>query len=84
MLSGTRANIAVKIFGEDLLELREVAKQVETVMGKVAGVVDLSIEQQMDPDWWKISHGIKLKNLMQGNGNLKNSREKKYLYSKMP
>jgi Cu/Ag efflux pump CusA len=48
MLSGTRANIAVKIFGEDLLELREVAKQVETVMREVAGVVDLSIEQQTD------------------------------------
>ena len=48
MLSGTRANIAVKIFGEDLLALREIAKQVETVMGKVAGVVDLSIEQQTD------------------------------------
>ncbi|MCH8216974.1 MAG: efflux RND transporter permease subunit [Planctomycetes bacterium] len=48
MLSGTRANIAVKIFGEDLLVLREVAKQVETVIGEVAGVVDLSIEQQTD------------------------------------
>ena len=48
MLSGTRANIAVKIFGEDLLELREVAKLVETVMGKIEGVVDLSTEQQTD------------------------------------
>ncbi|MCH9033075.1 MAG: efflux RND transporter permease subunit, partial [Planctomycetes bacterium] len=48
MLSGTRANIAVKIFGEDLMVLREVAKQVETVMGEVSGVVDLSIEQQTD------------------------------------
>lgn len=48
MLSGTRANIAVKIFGEDLLKLREVAKQVETVMREIPGVVDLSIEQQVD------------------------------------
>ncbi|MEK7757479.1 MAG: efflux RND transporter permease subunit, partial [Planctomycetota bacterium] len=48
MLSGTRANIAVKIFGDDLAKLRGVAKQVETVMRQVSGVVDLSIEQQVD------------------------------------
>ncbi len=48
MLSGTRANIAVKIFGDDLAKLRGVAKQVETVMRQVPGVVDLSIEQQVD------------------------------------
>lgn len=48
MLSGTRANVAVKIFGPDLYELRRLARRVEAVMGGVAGVVDLSTEQQAD------------------------------------
>jgi CzcA family heavy metal efflux pump len=48
MLSGTRANIAVKIFGDDLRRLRALAQQVRDSMAKVAGVVDLTIEQQTD------------------------------------
>ncbi|MBI3463891.1 MAG: efflux RND transporter permease subunit [Planctomycetes bacterium] len=48
MLSGTRANIAVKIFGDDLYKLRSLAEQVKKVMATVPGVVDLSIEQQVD------------------------------------
>lgn len=48
MLSGTRANIAVKIFGDDQAMLRELASRVQTTMREVGGVVDLSIEQQMD------------------------------------
>jgi CzcA family heavy metal efflux pump len=48
MLSGTRANIAVKIFGEDLYQLRELAKDAEAVMTEIPGVVDLSVEQQND------------------------------------
>src|SRR4029450_5324182 len=48
MLSGTRANIAVKIFGDELRELRRIAEQVKRVMTDIPGVVDLSVEQQMD------------------------------------
>ena len=48
MLSGTRANIAVKVFGDDLTMLRSLARQVEAVMRGVPGVVDLSVEQQTD------------------------------------
>ncbi len=48
MLSGTRANLAVKIFGPDLYELRRIAERVRKVMGSVDGVVDLSVEQQSD------------------------------------
>ena len=48
MLSGTRANIAVKVFGEDLQELRRLAEQVRGVMAGVPGVVDLSLEQQTE------------------------------------
>src|SRR5919106_2936722 len=48
MLSGTRANIAVKIFGPDLYELRQIGGQVRDAMQSVAGVADLQLEQQMD------------------------------------
>ena len=48
MLSGTRANIAVKLFGPDLYELRRQAESIRAVMETVPGVVDLSIEQQAD------------------------------------
>ncbi|MEE9293683.1 MAG: efflux RND transporter permease subunit [Phycisphaerae bacterium] len=48
MLSGTRANIAVKIFGSDLKKLRSVAKQIENTIRPIPGVVDLSTEQQTD------------------------------------
>ena len=48
MLSGTRANIAVKIFGPDLYELREVGTQVRDAMQMVPGVADLQLEQQID------------------------------------
>jgi CzcA family heavy metal efflux pump len=48
MLSGTRANIAVKIFGPDLYQLRTVGARVRDVMQSVPGVADLQLEQQMD------------------------------------
>jgi CzcA family heavy metal efflux pump len=48
MLSGTRSNIAVKIFGDDLFTLRRLASQVRSAMSDVNGVVDLNVEQQSD------------------------------------
>lgn len=48
MLSGTRATIAVKIFGQDLYELRRLAESMRAVMAEVEGVVDLSVEQQAE------------------------------------
>jgi CzcA family heavy metal efflux pump len=48
MLSGTRANIAVKIFGPDLYQLRPLAETARAAMQGVAGVVDLSVEQQTE------------------------------------
>ena len=48
MLSGTRANIAVKVFGDDLSTLRRLGERVREAVGRVPGVVDLSLEQQMD------------------------------------
>ena len=48
MLSGTRANIAIKIFGNDLHELRRIGTQVKDVAGSVRGAVDVALEQQAD------------------------------------
>jgi CzcA family heavy metal efflux pump len=48
MLSGTLANVAVKVFGDDLTVLRSLARQVESSMRGVPGVVDLAVEQQTD------------------------------------
>jgi CzcA family heavy metal efflux pump len=48
MLSGTRANIAIKVFGDDLSTLRRLGEYVRDAVSKVPGVVDLSLEQQMD------------------------------------
>lgn len=48
MLSGTRASIAVKIFGDDLAELRRLGAEIEQVMRDIPGVVDLAREQQSD------------------------------------
>ncbi len=46
MLSGTRAAVAVKLFGPDLLTLRSLAEQIRQVMEAVEGVADLQVEQQ--------------------------------------
>jgi CzcA family heavy metal efflux pump len=48
MLSGTRANIAVKIFGPDLYELRRIGEQVKAQAAAVPGAVDVTLEQQTD------------------------------------
>lgn len=48
MLSGTRASIAVKIFGDDLALLRTAARQVADAMKPIDGLVDLAVEQQVD------------------------------------
>jgi CzcA family heavy metal efflux pump len=48
MMSGTRASIAVKLFGHDLPTLRKAAEATRDAMAEVEGVVDLAIEQQAD------------------------------------
>jgi CzcA family heavy metal efflux pump len=48
MLSGTRANSAVKVFGDDLGTLRRLGERVRETMSRVPGIVDLSLEQQME------------------------------------
>ncbi len=54
MLSGTRANIAVKLFGQDLYELRRIAELIKEEVESVPGAVDVSVEQQADIPFLKI------------------------------
>ncbi len=48
MMSGIRAQIAVKVFGPDLRELRTAAYDVQARMQSIKGVVDLQIEPQIE------------------------------------
>ena len=47
LLSGVRAQIAVKLFGNDLDQLRAKAAEVQAAMATVPGVVDLQTEKQV-------------------------------------
>jgi CzcA family heavy metal efflux pump len=47
LLSGVRAQVAVKIFGNDLLTLRSNAEQLKSIISNVPGVVDVQIENQV-------------------------------------
>lgn len=44
LLSGVRAQIAIKVFGPDLSELRRIGSQIENTMKGVDGIVDLQLE----------------------------------------
>ncbi len=48
IMSGVRAQIAVKVFGTDLRELRDASQDVYTAMSEIPGVVDLQIEPQVE------------------------------------
>ncbi len=48
MLSGTEAQIAIKIFGPDLNKLYSLGRSVKEVIEYVDGVVDVNIEQQIE------------------------------------
>jgi len=48
MLSGTQANIAIKLFGNDLNKLYSLGTQIKTAIGGIEGIADLTLEQQIE------------------------------------
>ena len=73
MLSGTRANIAIKIFGSDLQKLFEVGKNIETNIKSIEGIADVAVDQQVEVPQLRIipnrqllaAHGMTVGNLME-------------------
>lgn len=54
MLSGTKANIAIKLFGNDLNKMYEIGNQIKNALGDVEGIADLNVEQQIERPQLKI------------------------------
>ncbi|WP_372754375.1 efflux RND transporter permease subunit [Labilibaculum sp.] len=48
ILSGTKANIAIKIFGDDLNLMFKMANDIKTSISPIEGVVDVNVEQQVE------------------------------------
>jgi len=48
MLSGTRANIAIKLFGADLNRMFAIGNQVKAAIADVDGLVDVNVDQQVE------------------------------------
>ena len=48
MLSGTRANIAIKLFGTDLNKMFMIGNQIKNVIVDIPGLVDVNVEQQVE------------------------------------
>lgn len=48
MLSGTRANIAIKIFGTDLNKMYLVGEEIKQAVSGIDGLVDVSVDQQVE------------------------------------
>ena len=48
MLSGTRANIAIKLFGNDLIRMFALGNQVKNSIIDIDGLVDVNVDQQIE------------------------------------
>ena len=48
MLSGTQANIAIKLFGDDLNRMFQLANDIKAKIQNIPGIADLNVEQQIE------------------------------------
>ena len=63
LIAGVKSDFAIKIFGDDLATLRDLADQIAVVMGGVRGAVDVKVEQTtgqpvvtLRPNWDALAH----------------------------
>ena len=54
MLSGTQANIAIKLFGDDLNKMFSLGNKIKDAIRNVDGIADLNVEQQIERPELKI------------------------------
>lgn len=54
MLSGTQANIAIKLFGDDLNKMFKIGNEIKEKIEGVEGIADLNVEQQIERPELKI------------------------------
>ena len=54
MLSGTRASIAIKVFGTDLNKMYQIGNRIKAAVEGVDGIADLNVEQQVERPQLKI------------------------------
>ena len=55
MLSGSEAQIAIKVFGTDLNKLFIYGREISTILKEIPGVTDVNLEQQMERPQLKIT-----------------------------
>lgn len=55
MLSGTQANIAIKLFGDDLNRMFSIGNKIKESIADVKGIADLNVEQQIERPELKIT-----------------------------
>ncbi|NDV65632.1 efflux RND transporter permease subunit [Bacteroides sp. 224] len=55
MLSGTQANIAIKLFGDDLNKMFALGNEIKSSIAGVEGIADLNVEQQIERPQLKIT-----------------------------
>ena len=48
MLSGTQANIAIKVFGTDLNKMYSIGGQIKSAISGIEGITDINVEQQVE------------------------------------
>jgi len=54
MLSGTKANIAIKLFGDDNNDLYRIANEIKSLISDIEGIGDLNVEQLIETPQIKI------------------------------
>ena len=55
MLSGTKANIAIKLFGDDLNKMFSLGNEIKSAIESIPGIADLNVEQQIERPQLKIT-----------------------------